>query len=533
MPKVTIRFAFGDIELQTEHGENLLSVLRKENLPIAASCGGAGTCGKCKIKLIFPKEMLITQQEKTKLKRDHIDAGYRLACMIDVIDDIVIELPIQSSKPQLAPISQIDRYKTDDEDGYAFAFDIGTTTIAGFLLDLQTGKTIDCESSLNQQCAYGADVLSRCNYTFENENGLSLLHEIIMQQIDYLCKKMLLRNQKQQNEIIRIVLVGNPTMMQICANIDLHSIAVAPYQPAFFDSFEIQASDIGLDFASSTKACFFSQISGFLGADIVSACLANNIGFRKENCLIIDIGTNGEMVLGNHERLYACSTAAGPAFEGGKITCGVGGISGAIDQFNPEQIPCYSTIYDKPALGICGSGLIDLVSWMIHKGIIDETGKMDVENSFDEKMDACFDELGNYVIARKSEGAQRDVFLSQQDVRELQLAKAAIAAGVACLIEQADISYDEIDYVFLAGGFGSYIDYQHACNIGLVPQELIEKMQSAGNAAGVGACMLACSETIRKRSEILSKKIQYVELAQSKSFNEHYIEAMGFDNAIS
>ncbi|MCX7923378.1 MAG: ASKHA domain-containing protein [Clostridia bacterium] len=420
---------------------------------------------------------------------------------------------------------------------YGIAIDIGTTTIAAYLYDMVTGKKVDVYSVLNPQKKYGADVISRIAYTSDNQGGLDEMNNEIIQGINDIIKHFETNNGISKGSIYSVVFVGNTTMLHFLMKVPAQNIAVSPFIPVTTSLHKFKADELGIEISPYGYALILPSVSAYVGADTVAAVMSCGMYRDDRITLLIDIGTNGEIVLGNSKWMYACSTAAGPAFEGANIRNGVGGVIGAIDsvRFSPDF--GYSTIGKENAIGICGSGIVDAIAGMISEGIIDETGRIagreesEVYRS-EEMRNRLIDLDGkNSFLIEKSEqcNADTDIAITQKDVRELQNAKAAIAAGIAVLIKQAGIDIEDIENVYLAGGFGSYINIESALKIGLIPDGLRGKIKSVGNAAGAGAIEALLSSKALEKAEEIRNSIKYIELSALDEFNELYIECMQFD----
>ena len=532
MKKLTLVFPFGDLELMAEAGETVFEVLRREGLPIRGTCSGRGMCGKCLVRCLTDSFAPPRETEKKKLG-NLLDQGYRLACMLKLEEDASIELVPESQKAKIKTQSIDEMLQTDGESGYAAAFDMGTTTVVGFLIELTTGKTIAHASELNRQRPFGADVTTRCSYALENEGGLQHLQTCILEQLDTMIEQMIDDAQIQKVDVIRVALAGNAVMMHMAAGLPVDQLAVLPYEPAYRDAFEKPAQALRMQSVPEhTPICFMPLVSGYVGADTVAASLSIQQDMRKDIVLLVDIGTNGEMVVGNRDALFCCAAAAGPAFEGGRIQCGMAGIEGAIEKVYDDKGIQSQTIGGVPAEGICGSGLIDAVALLLKKGCIDETGRLSDVCGIDEKYDRRFLADGSFCILSVAEGANRDVVLTQQDIREIQLAKSAIAAGIEVLLQHAGKGLTDIDCVLLAGGFGSYMDHMNACSMGLLPMEALDRIVEIGNAAGKGVREYAASAACREHAGQLARKMQYIELAQEKQFSDQFMVHMSFDQAI-
>ncbi len=435
-----------------------------------------------------------------------------------------------------AQILTVEQGNTEDIN-YGLAVDIGTTTVVVYLLDMSSGKKIGVASGLNVQKSYGQDVIARINHTMTDDQGLETLHNGIIGQLNELIDSLVATHKIDRKSIYSMTIAGNSTMMHLAAGIPPKNIAAAPFIPASLEMMRITAAEMGITIAEQGWIYLLPGISAYIGADITAATLASGMAKEESLSLLIDIGTNGEIMLGNKDRLLSCSTAAGPAFEGATIRDGVGGIAGAIDTvaLHDSSISC-TTIAGKKPLGICGSGIVDAISNLLYAGIIDETGRMvdadDIENETGKHLAENRTELDGqaaYILVQAEDTSHGDaILLTQKDVREVQNAKASIAAGITTLIKTAGKSVQDIDRVFLAGGFGSYIDKHHAIHIGLIPKELENKIEVIGNAAGSGAIMALLSREKFQECSTLSERTEYIELSSSPEFMDDYVNSMMF-----
>jgi len=418
---------------------------------------------------------------------------------------------------------------------YGIAVDIGTTTIAAYLYDLTTGKRLDVYSTLNPQRKFGADVLSRIEYTMSSREALDEMNKAIIDCINDIIEHFASGRSIQASDIYAAVFVGNTTMMHFLMKVTAKNIAASPFIPATTRMHKFNAKDLGININTYGYAVIFPAVSGYIGADTVAAVLSSGLYEKDEISLLVDIGTNGEIVLGNRNWMFSCSTAAGPAFEGANIRNGVGGIKGAIDKVSFNSGVEYTTIGGEKALGICGSGIVDAIAGMLSAGIIDETGRIPGDDEIDGMPEEYrsrlinIDGMKSFLIVPAEESvAEVDIAITQKDIRELQNAKAAIAAGIKILAKRAGIGLQDIDKVYLAGGFGNYINIDSALKIGLIPSELKGKIESIGNAAGAGAVEGLVSEKMLAETENIKKKIKYIELSASPDFVDEYVENMLF-----
>jgi len=418
---------------------------------------------------------------------------------------------------------------------YGVAIDIGTTTVVAYLVDLYKGTIVDAVSRLNAQRPYGADVISRINYTVENSQGLNLLNQKIIVQLNDMIKKLAFKNKINIDNILNISIVGNTTMLHLLLGLNPANIAVSPFIPVITEGICLKSQELGLKVNDACRVTIFPSISAYVGADILAGIMSSHMMESSKPSLLIDIGTNGEIALGNKDMIICCSTAAGPAFEGANIKNGMGGVSGAINTITIENgVLKYTTIDYADPIGICGSGIIDAIAALLENGLIDETGRY-VDKDFIKSKEAI--KLSERFIAEDGEIAFRladtpnknAIVLTQKDIREVQLAKAAIAAGINVLVKKMDIKTEDIDKVYLAGGFGSYMNKKNAVKIGLIPKILEDRIKVIGNAAGAGAIMSLLSKECLKNSSLIKNKAKYIELSASPEFQEEYIECMYFE----
>ncbi|MCD7814078.1 MAG: ASKHA domain-containing protein [Lachnospiraceae bacterium] len=402
------------------------------------------------------------------------------------------------------------------------AFDIGTTTVAGYLLDAKDGRTLAVESRLNPQVQYGADVIMRANYALEHGTEIvsTCIREAVNEMLSILAKKASIRTE----DIFQISVVGNTCMHHLFLGISPASLVHAPYTPAISTRLALRAADYGLHVHPNAQLLMLPVIAGYVGADTCACLMATRPDQEDNITLMLDIGTNGEMVLGNRKRLVACSTAAGPAFEGAKITCGMRGAAGAVDHvFYENGNWRYTTIGGEPAVGLCGSGLIDLVACLLRAGLIDENGRLESGQA---------DPQTFVLVPPKDSGNSQGVYLTRKDVGEVQLAKAAIAAGIQLLMEEFQITEDDITEVRVAGAFGNYMNPTSAGEIGMFPRSLVGRVRSIGNAAGEGAKLALLSWEELKISEELAHRTDFIELAALPEFQDCFVEQLGFEEAL-
>ncbi len=466
--------------LETDGGENLLSLLRQMNFILDAPCGGEGKCGKCRVV---------------------IDGEEAFACHTVIDRDMTVTLP-QKVIDTILTKGVLPVGEGLFRNHKSLAFDIGTTTVAGYLLEESTGRELAIDSAPNPQRAYGADVVSRirsaCNGKMEN------LTMVIRETIIALALNMCRKTDTAPEEIGTVAVVGNPAMQQLFLGILPENLARPPFAPVLTRAEKRPAGEC-LPLLKNAELLVIPNISGFVGADTVACVLATELYRCEELTLLVDIGTNGEMVLAGKDKMVACSTAAGPALEGANITFGMPARPGAIDRVFSDG--AVRVIGGGKAEGICGSGLIDAVAVALEQGKLNSRGKiLDGDRIF----------------------LTPDIYLTQEDIRQVQLAKGAINAGIGLLCAHIGVKTADIQKVFLAGAFGSFMNPASACRIGLLPPELEGKITAVGNSAGSGAVMLAREEKQLIRVEEIVEKTYHLNLAAHKDFPKAFAKGMGF-----
>jgi len=423
------------------------------------------------------------------------------------------------------------------DGSYGLAVDIGTTTVAGYLCDLQTGEVLATEAILNPQVAYGEDVISRINYAVTEPDGLATLNRAIVDGIGKIIASITRKAQLVPGDISEMTVAGNSAMHHIFLNLNPEYLSKSPFVPTIAKSLDIKSRDLGIGLDKSANVHILPVEAGFVGADNVGVLIAEEPYNQDEMVLIIDIGTNGELVMGNREKLLCASCAMGPAFEGANIKFGMRAAPGAIEcvtidrqslevKFKVIGSDEWSTASSSvKAKGICGSGIVDAIAEMVKAGIIEESGR------FNRKLVSprfsITDEGPAFVIAWASETSLgRDITVSIDDVRAVQLAKGAMYAGVRILMEKLGVT--ELDKVILAGAFGSYISKENALAIGLFPDCALERVYSVGNAAGEGARLALISLDKRREAEEIARKVEYVELTVEPEFQKYFVDALHF-----
>ena len=523
----------------TEHlpDETVGELLLRQGIYIDQPCGGTGLCGKCRVILsgTIPEP---TSKEKKIFSEEELSSGFRLACQAKASGGMEVTIPAQDSQS----IKVLDTFENSNntytasrgDDGSGIAVDIGTTTIVVYLVNLGTGMTLAATSAINPQTSFGADVISRISYIGDDPDKLSQLQRAVTKRINSLIKEVFSKTGRKPSAKDSMAVAGNTTMEHIFAGVSPESIGRSPFEPQFYDSLELEASELGINAEKGVKVKLLPNIYGFVGGDIVSGIIYTGMHKSKELSLLVDIGTNNEMVLGNNDFMLCCSAAAGPALEGAKIKMGMRAAPGAIDSVkkNGRGISI-TTIGDMPPVGICGSGLVDAISELLKVGVITESGRFADKEDIEEHLSKSFKgEKGkdlSFTLAEEGQyGDNPEVGITQKDIREIQLAKGAIAAGAQILLDVAGKKLDDIKSVYLAGAFGNYIDIENAVRISILPDVPRERIHPVGNSAGAGVCLMLKDPPLWDTAADIIKRAEHIELASHKDFQEIFIGNMSF-----
>ena len=518
-------------------GETVGELLLRQGIYIDQPCGGTGLCGKCRVILsgTIPEP---TSKEKKIFSEEELSSGFRLACQAKASGGMEVTIPAQDSQS----IKVLDTFENSNntytasrgDDGSGIAVDIGTTTIVVYLVNLGTGMTLAATSAINPQTSFGADVISRISYIGDDPDKLSQLQRAVTKRINSLIKEVFSKTGRKPSAKDSMAVAGNTTMEHIFAGVSPESIGRSPFEPQFYDSLELEASELGINAEKGVKVKLLPNIYGFVGGDIVSGIIYTGMHKSKELSLLVDIGTNNEMVLGNNDFMLCCSAAAGPALEGAKIKMGMRAAPGAIDSVkkNGRGISI-TTIGDMPPVGICGSGLVDVMSKLLKAGVITESGRFANKEELEKHLSNRF--KGNkgkdlsFILAAEGEyGSNPEVGITQKDIREIQLAKGAIAAGAQILLDVAGKKLDDIKSVYLAGAFGNYIDIENAVRISILPDVPRERIHPVGNSAGAGVCLMLKDPSLWDTAADIIKRAEHIELASHKDFQEIFIGNMSF-----
>jgi uncharacterized 2Fe-2S/4Fe-4S cluster protein (DUF4445 family) len=417
---------------------------------------------------------------------------------------------------------------------FGLAIDIGTTSVVTTLIELESGEQLASVSSLNPQAVYGGDLMSRIAFAQFNPANLRKLHTRIVGLLNQHVGEVCRESGVLAKWIYKAVIVGNTCMHHLALGIDPSHVGLAPYAPVMRHAATFAARDIPLKIAPEARVCFLPLVAGFVGADAVAVALATRLADSDALRIAVDIGTNGEVILGSRARLMACSAPAGPALEGAQIRHGMRGARGAIDRVTIDDEVHIHTIGEVPPLGICGSGLIDLLAGLLRVGAIDWTGliAMDARASLPprlaERLVVRGEERQIIVVRAGEAAAASEIVLTQDDVRQVQLAKGAIASGIAMLQHVAGVLDDRVEELLLAGGFGNYVSIASAVRIGLIPALPASRIRYVGNAASLGAQLCLLSEAERARALDVAARIEHVSLAAHPDFEDIFVNAMNF-----
>jgi uncharacterized 2Fe-2S/4Fe-4S cluster protein (DUF4445 family) len=583
--KYKIKILSHDKELQAQKYEVLADKILEAGIDLSLYCNKRGLCGKCFVEIVEGDLPPLDEREGVLLHQRRFGKNFRLACLYKIQSDLALKIPEKSllketfilrsgiptpvtlnpavkkyylalKKPELrSPYSLLELLESklqhqghflplnllkelpaileqsqfqvtaviyDDREilalepgntlnkNFGLAIDIGTTTVVVELLDLITGKSLAIQTALNSQMKYGSDVVSRISAATLEPKNLESLRQSIRDTLNQMIHKLLREAPASSDHVYEAVAAGNTSMNHLFLGLPVKTLSVAPFSPVFTSLPAQSVSDLDLEIHQNGKVYIVPNIKSFVGGDIAAGMIASNLDSQKGNFLFIDLGTNGEIVLKKEDELVATSTAAGPAFEGMNLSCGMLALPGAIYKAQKKKKLVISTIDHKPALGVCGTGLIDLLSIFLEEGKISPKG----------------------TIASKSKRIPiaRSLALSQKDVREMQLAIAAIKSGIKLILKEHDLKVSDLDGIFLAGAFGNYLNIQNSMKIGLLPEIDRRKVIFIGNSSLAGARAILLSQAARKKVESLVKKIRHFPLAANPLFQEYFIQALEFKN---
>ncbi len=513
-------------KFSAKSGKSLMEALMEQNIFLRSDCGGKGICGKCRVKKV------LSNGEHEMIN----------SCQFIVSEDIKIEIPekamLSSHIITKAPVSFPEEFNdrfihVKGLDTFGIAADIGTTTIAIYLCNLIKGKILSSIAVKNPQALYGDDVMSRIGATGKDKKNLVHLQTLVVRAIEWGIRKLTSSLDIEMDKISKMVAVGNPTMIHIFAGIDPASIGISPYIPAFYENKIFKSDNLGFSF-KDIPVKTLPQVSGFIGGDILSAAVAVDIQNQPEGTLLVDLGTNGELLLKGKGKFFATSCATGPAFEGASLSCGMQAIPGAVNRVeikNTWDFPEFSFINKaessklKPS-GICGTGVISAIAQMCKKHIIEPDGAFNkniVSSAI--KKDAS-GRIQYVVVPENFSNDGSDIFISQKDVRSVQLGKSALITGIRFLLDNA--GFDKPEKIIIAGAFGSFLDKDDMITLGMIPPVKKESIEVAGNSAGAGAVMVLCDDLFLEKAIHISKEITTIDLACNKDFQDIFVKQLSF-----
>jgi uncharacterized 2Fe-2S/4Fe-4S cluster protein (DUF4445 family) len=540
-----------------DHEITALQAARALGVDINSICGGAGSCGKCIVKIVKGKENVgYPTPEEADLLGDRLGEGYRLACRSKIMDDTVILVPMDSRraaqrlqsegldtpvtldpnirKKTAGEITQIlcgdtviDTRLSRDASIYGFAVDVGTTKLAGYLMDLASGDVLSVVTAMNPQIPYGEDIMTRLTYALSGSEQRETLHRSLVDGVRQMLSDACVKADADQRDVYELVFVGNTAMHHFLLDLDPLPLTRSPFTPEDLGQRDLDSASLNMG-KPKGKIHVPPLIAGFVGADCVASILATGVHRSDEPCFLIDIGTNTEIVVGDRDRMVACSCASGPAFEGAHIRHGMRAASGAIEGvwINQDSLePVLTTIDDAEPVGICGSGLIDALSEMLRAGIVDTSGRIraEIENPRVRRSG----NVPEYVLAwKRDSGVGSDIVVTQLDVRELQKGKAAMFSGAQMALSRLGVQPSEIVNIYMAGAFGTYINRESAVTVGMIPEFNTLDIQQVGNAAGTGARMALLSRGVREEARTISSKVEYIELATITGYNQAFVDAL-------
>lgn len=421
---------------------------------------------------------------------------------------------------------------------FGIAFDLGSTTVAGYLLDLNTGHELAVASAMNPQMAYGDDLVSRIHFAMTESGGLEILRGAAVDVLNRVARRLAQLHDISLENVYEVTIVGNTCMTHLFLGLDVSTLGLSPYVPTVCRALSIGAAESGLQVNARARVHVLPNVAGFVGSDLVGVVLSTLREDGSDTRLAVDVGTNGEMALSHDGQLYACSAAAGPAFEGARISCGMRGAPGAIDSVKIGDRVEITAIDDRRPVGLCGSGLVGAVAEMLDAGIIESTGRMIAPDEAEHLPPAVRERLiqgpdgPEFVLATERESARRaPITLTQADVRQLQLGKGSIRAAIETLLATAGVTYEDLKEISLAGAFGNYIRKESAVRIGLLPPVDLDRIVPVGNAAGAGAKLALISYRERERASRIAERAEHIELASHPEYQDQFVEKMLFPSA--
>jgi len=529
MQKFKVTFLPDNLSITVEKDKTILEAAISAGIYLNANCAGDGTCGRCKVVVnqgqvkSLPNGIITAQEKKNNVY---------LACLAAIQSDLEVLIPDNSRIDENIQIDSLGGEVTvepADTTGknFGFCFDIGTTTISGQLLNLNSKKILGTKTAYNRQAVFGSDVITRIVYAAKT-GGLEKLHNAVSDTMNQIIKELVSEHKISLFDVNCVVCSGNTTMIHLLLSADPAHIRRQPYvRPANFPPV-LRAAEAGINISPRGLLSCVPGVSSYVGGDTTAGILSSGIYQKEELCILIDIGTNGEIVLGNRDFLAACAASAGPAFEGSGVTSGMRASGGAIQKISINKNDFsvkYSTIQNKLPQGICGSGYIDLLSEMLESGIIDKGGKIKVSG----KRVRSTDDGREFVVCFKEEiKGEADIVIKESDIENLKRSKGAIYSAAAVLVKHLALEFSAISKIFISGGFGTYLDVEKAIRIGLLPDLERSKFIFIGNSSLAGSREILLSSQARDMAEELASKITYFDLSVDPGYMEEYSQALFF-----
>lgn len=534
----------GEVKCHAEPGTNIMELAQQGGVKMDSPCGGTGVCGKCKMRIMSGS--VSYDKSNSKLSADEIEDNWRLACQSTVEADATLWVPASASSfidgiltADLSTQEELERYEKNigeifshglergvPERGIGIAVDIGTTTVTAAMLDLESGKVLAKTSRGNGQIRYGGDVINRIIQQGKKNGRERLQHAIREETLIPMFEALTEAAGIEKDCITRIVIAGNTTMEHLLLKADGDSIRLMPFKPEFLIHEPITAKELGLPANPEAKVILAPNVGSYVGGDITAGVLPAMLWDTDEMTLFIDLGTNGELVLGNRDYMLTCACSAGPAFEGGDITCGMRATKGAIDScvIEPDTLyPHFTTVNKGRPAGMCGSGLIDIIAQLFKVGAIAANGKFNMEN---ERIRDDGYGSKEYVLVWAEESASgRDVIISEGDIDNFVRAKGAIFSATRTMLKSVDMTVADIGRVILAGGIGSGINMESAMLIGMLPRADISKYSYIGNSSLTGACAMLLSEDAERKVLDIQSNMTYIELSTEPGYMDEFSAA--------
>jgi uncharacterized 2Fe-2S/4Fe-4S cluster protein (DUF4445 family) len=543
-----IRIKVGESAVEAQPKAVLMETLVSGGFLLRSDCGGRGRCGKCKVRITHSAPGALndaTETERSLLGLEGLAAGYRLACCAQVFGAVTTEIPpesrlaaevVQKGLPEL--LSKLQNLPPvvvkSPSSGYGLAIDVGTTTLAVYLCDRRQRTIVGSTSARNPQSIFGDDVISRIHAVRSDPSALPRLQKMTVSAVEWAMSALCRRFRIDPQAVGEMVAVGNSTMIHLLIGEDPASIGVFPYTPQFSEDRIVSAGSIGLNLNASARLRTLPLISGYLGADIVSAALAADLGHRPVGTMLVDVGTNGEIIFLADRGLAATSCATGPAFEGACIRHGMQATSGAIDavRFRPEKGCLDYTVIQtadgkkKKAAGICGSGVISVVAELLRAGVISKSGSYNKESGAAGLLPGESDILEFEIVPAGEAFNRHAITFTQADVRAVQLAKGALRAGIDLLCRENGLARPRT--ILMAGAFGSTINRADALGLGMFPEMAVEDIEVVGNAAGAGAVLALLDESCFERARAIARTVQVLDLSTHPDFQTTFINSLSF-----